>query len=301
MKPILCIDIGGTSVKYGITEESGRFLVRGSLPTVIREKGADAFLKSLLDLSEKMGNTCQLNGIAVSMAGVVNAETGQLLRPSQYFPGLQQINLAEVLQNKTGLPVTVENDVNCAALAEYHLGAGRGSRNLFCMTLGTGIGGAFVIDGKLYRGSSYAAGEVGQAKMGTSETWENWASVSALLEKAATIRHCLPGQLTGQKFFALVQEGDPDMQTLLREMVRRWAVGIASICWIFNPDRVVIGGGISAQRKILEPLLREALHKEMPPLLVPVTRFSFAELGNDAGMLGAACYFRTRCLSVSDK
>ena len=163
MEPILTIDIGGTAIKFGVADETGRFLQKGSLPTRIREKGVDAFLADLLSLVRRVRNAFPITGIAVSLAGIVNGDTGELLLPSQFFPGLHRMNLVDFLEKETGLPALCENDVNCAALAEYWQGAGKGAHMLLCMTLGTGIGGALVHEGRLYRGASYAAGEVGQA------------------------------------------------------------------------------------------------------------------------------------------
>jgi predicted NBD/HSP70 family sugar kinase len=294
VKPILCFDVGGTSIKYGLTDDThqGRLLHAGSLPNVIRSEGADAFVASIADMAVKMAAEQPLEGIAVSLAGVVNSSTGQLVRPSQYFPGLTQINLVDILGQKTGLPVTVENDVNCAALAEAKFGAGRGAENFLCLTLGTGIGGAIVTDGRLYRGSGFAAGEFGQAKFGSDFIWEDWASVTALLAEAKKV--CPQGteKLDGRAFFAKVAEGDEAMCSVLTEMARRWAIGLTALSWILNPDRIVIGGGISAQHELMQQYLGAALDKEMEPLLRKQTKICFAELGNTAGMIGAAVFFK---------
>lgn len=139
MEPILTIDIGGTAIKFGVADETGRFLQKGSLPTRIREKGVDAFLADLLSLVRRVRNAFPITGIAVSLAGIVNGDTGELLLPSQFFPGLHRMNLVDFLEKETGLPALCENDVNCAALAEYWQGAGKGAHMLLCMTLGTGI------------------------------------------------------------------------------------------------------------------------------------------------------------------
>lgn len=294
MEPILTIDIGGTAIKFGVADETGRFLQKGSLPTRIREKGVDAFLADLLSLVRRVRNAFPITGIAVSLAGIVNGDTGELLLPSQFFPGLHRMTLVDFLEKETGLPALCENDVNCAALAEYWQGAGKGAHMLLCMTLGTGIGGALVHEGRLYRGASYAAGEVGQAYLGSSETWENWASVSALLTAAEIKRGLTLGSLTGQEFFAFVEKGEEMETHLLREWVDRWMVGIVSLAWIVNPDRIVIGGGISAQRKLLMPYLKAAFDAKMPAILTPHTTLSLAQFQNDAGMLGALYLYQQR-------
>lgn len=294
MEPILTIDIGGTAIKFGVADETGRFLQKGSLPTRIREKGVDAFLADLLFLVRRVRKAFPITGIAVSLAGVINGDTGELLLPSQYFPGLHRMSLVNFFQKETGLPALCENDANCAALAEYWQGAGKGAHMLLCMTLGTGIGGALVHEGRLCRGASYAAGEVGQAHFGSPQTWENWASVSALFAEAEKKRNLAPGSLTGQDFFALVEKGEEAETLLLREWVDRWMVGIVSLAWIVNPDRIVIGGGISAQRKLLMPYLKAAFDAKMPAILTPHTTLSLAHFQNDAGMLGALYLYHQR-------
>lgn len=294
MEPILTIDIGGTAIKFGVADETGRFLQKGSLPTRIREKGVDAFLADLLFLARRVRKAFPITGIAVSLAGVINGDTGELLLPSQYFPGLHRMSLVNFFQKETGLPALCENDANCAALAEYWQGAGKGAHMLLCMTLGTGIGGALVHEGRLCRGASYAAGEVGQAHFGSPQTWENWASVSALFAEAEKKRNLAPGSLTGQDFFALVEKGEEAETFLLREWVDRWMVGIVSLAWIVNPDRIVIGGGISAQRKLLMPYLKAAFDAKMPAILTPHTTLFLAHFQNDAGMLGALYLYQQR-------
>ena len=119
MEPILTIDIGGTALSLGLQMKQGRFLPKGSLATRIREKGVDAFLADLLSLVRRVRNAFPITGIAVSLAGVVNGDTGELLLPSQFFPGLHRMNLVDFLEKETGFLLFVKMTSNCAALAEY--------------------------------------------------------------------------------------------------------------------------------------------------------------------------------------
>ncbi len=236
----------------------------------------------------------KIQGAAVSMAGMVNPLTGEMMHAAPHFPGLTGINLMQLVTNRLHLPCWVENDVNCAALGEYWLGNGKGAKSLFCLTMGTGIGGAFVLDGKLWPGSCFTAGEVGQAKLGSRIHWEEAASVTTLVEKAAKLKGVDPTTLNGKIICEQVRHGDKPLHRLLRETVHQWASGIACICYILNPQRVILGGGIMAQQDLLEPMLKDSLKKELIPLILDRTTVTFAGLGNDAGLIGALYNFLAR-------
>ncbi len=184
--------------------------------------------------------------------------------------------------------------MNAATLGEYWLGAGRGAESLFCMTIGTGIGGAFLLNGKLWHGHTFSAGEVGQAKLGGRISWEEAASVTALVEKTAKAKGIDKATLNGKLICDAVRRGDKTAARILRETVNHWAVGIAGVCLMLTPQRVILGGGIMAQKELLEPLLKKALEKELIPVVREGTEFAFADLGNDAGLIGALYNFLAR-------
>ena len=165
---------------------------------------------------------------------------------------------------------------------------------LLCMTLGTGIGGALVHEAGFTAARPTRLVKWGRPIWGLLRRWENWASVSALLTAAEIKRGLTLGSLTGQEFFAFVEKGEEMETHLLREWVDRWMVGIVSLAWIVNPDRIVIGGGISAQRKLLMPYLKAAFDAKMPAILTPHTTLSLAQFQNDAGMLGALYLYQQR-------
>ena len=160
MDKYICLDIGGTAIKYGLADSRGRLFNKDSLPNVIAKDGVDAFLEQVLRLIGSYQKYFKIQGAAISMAGMINPRTGEVLHAAPHFPGLTGTNLVQLVARKLQLPCWVENDVNAAALGEYWLGNGRGAKSLFCITIGTGIGGAFVLDGKLWPGHSCTAGEV---------------------------------------------------------------------------------------------------------------------------------------------
>lgn len=290
----LCLDIGGTSVKYGVADEQGRLLLKGEIPNEIVQKGVKGFVESLTRLADRYRQEYDLQGIAVSTAGVVDPEHGVILYAPKYFPGYPGTNLQELLVERTGLPCTVENDVNAAALGEYWLGAGRGAKSLFCITVGTGIGGCAILDGKVIHGASCSAGEAGLQCISLEGTWEEIASTSALIRNVAKAKRVSEAELNGRKIFAMAQQGDKDAAEAIEKQMEDLAVGIANICYILNPERIIVGGGIAAQEKYLYPILDDALQKKLLSLVYDRLTLRFASLKNDAGMIGALCNFLMR-------
>jgi predicted NBD/HSP70 family sugar kinase len=290
----LCFDIGGTSVKYGVADETGSLLLKGEIPNEITLKGVNGFVDSLICLAEQYRQEFDLQGIAVSTAGIVDPERGVVLYAPKYFPGYPGTELQKWLTEKTGLPCTVENDVNAAALGEYWLGAGKGAKSLFCITVGTGIGGCIILDGRVIHGASYSAGEAGLQHIRPEGTWEEIASTSALIRNVAKAKQIQEGELNGKKIFAMAQRGDADALAGITRQMEDLATGIANICYILNPERIIIGGGIAAQEEYLYPMLDGALRKKLLPLIYEKVTLSFAALKNDAGMIGALFNFLMR-------
>lgn len=291
MDKYICLDIGGTAIKYGLADSRGRLFNKDSIPDKIATDGVDVFLDQILGLISSYQKYFKIQGAAISMAGMVNPQTGEMMHAASHFPGLTGVNLMQLVTSRLHLPCRVENDVNCAALGEYWHGQGKGAKSMFCLAFGTGIGGAFILDGKLWTGCSCTAGEVGYAKLGGRTRWEDAASVSALVEKAAKLKGVEPSTLNGKIICEQVRHGDKALHRLLRETVHQWATGIAGICYILNPERVILGGGIMAQQELLEPMLKDSLKKELIPLIYDRTTVAFAQLGNDAGLIGALYNF----------
>jgi predicted NBD/HSP70 family sugar kinase len=191
-------------------------------------------------------------------------------------------------------PCTVENDVNAAALGEFWQGAGRGAHSLFCITVGTGIGGALILEGKLVRGATFSAGEVGYTHIGEPEILENLAATSALIREVAAAKNLDPHEVDGKKIFAWAQAGDKIAAAAVDKMIARLASGIANVCYIVNPEMIILGGGIMAQTKYIGPRLDAELKKDLLPVIYAGTKGVFAKLGNDAGTIGAVYNFLQR-------
>ncbi len=294
MKRYMCFDIGGTSVKFGVAGESGALLHKGEIPNVITQKGVDGLVESLASVMEQYQQEYRLYGIAVSTAGVVDPEKGLILYAPKYFPGYPGTALGERLEKRCGLPCTVENDVNAAALGEYWLGAGQGAKSLFCITVGTGIGGCALLDGRVIHGAACFGGEAGLQHITPECTWEEMASTRALVRNVAKAKGFSETALDGRKIFALALDGDEEAAAAIARQMDDLATGIANICYILNPERIIVGGGIAAQEAYLYPLLDTALRDKLLPLVYEKLTLRFAALQNDAGMLGALYNFLMR-------
>ena len=169
-----CVDIGGTAIKYAMMTEAGQILTRGQVPTRVKEDGSGDVPRKIAaivcDLQEECGKPA---GVAVCSPGLIDAEKGEVLFAGPTFPGYSGMKLREEIEALTQLPCTVENDVNAAGLGESWLGAGKGAKSAFCVFVGTGIGGALVLDGHLVHGAAAAAGEIGYLPL-QRVLWKIW-------------------------------------------------------------------------------------------------------------------------------
>ncbi len=290
MSRYVCIDIGGTAIKYGLADELGKLLDKGSMETRAQD-GVSAILHRIKEQVAAYQLQQSLDGIAVSTAGMVDPATGSILFAGNNLPGYTGTEVKAILERECGIPCEVENDVNCAGLGELWLGAGQGSKSLVCITVGTGIGGCVILDGHLVHGAGCCAGEIGYMEIGEAGTLEQTAAVPQLLHEVAAARKLPPETVDGAMVFRLARTGDADAVNALEHMMLRLAKGIANICYVLNPERVILGGGIMAQREYLGPRMAFILKQRMVPAVWDSTRLEFAALGNDAGMLGALYNF----------
>ncbi|TYP74816.1 ROK family protein [Paenibacillus methanolicus] len=285
---VLAADIGGTSTKMGVCDRSGQVERYREYPTEALQGGPHLMERLIANLAEYG----EYDAIAISTAGQVDAAAGTIVYANGNIPNYAGTRIKDALEARFGKPVRVENDVNAAALGEACFGAARGYRDFLCLTFGTGIGGAIVLDGKLYRGAdgvaaefghmfTHALGESGDA--GKAAFYESYASTSALVRIAAGID---PLCADGRTFFDRVNQGDERMGAILQAWVSETAAGLASLIHIFNPPAIIVGGGVMEQ----EPLVRmvEKRTRELIMDSFQGVRILRAELGNKAGMLGAA-------------
>lgn len=279
------LDIGGTSIKAGLAEN-------GCLQAFREEKtlagrGGQAVLQTA---GEILRDFSGFGRIGISTAGQVNPETGCIVYANENLPAYTGCNVKKFFEDRFGVPTAVENDVNAAAIGEAAFGAGQGFSDFLCLTYGTGIGGAIVLNGSVYRGATCSAGEFGHlvthaggktCGCGQKGCYEQYASVTALVREAVRID---PALNSGREIFR--RRDDPRVQALLDQWYEEIAVGIASLIHSFNPACVILGGGVME-----EPAVPDAIGTLLSSLLMPSYRGTpvrRAALGNRAGLLGAS-------------
>jgi predicted NBD/HSP70 family sugar kinase len=310
MPKYVCVDMGGTAIKYGLSTEQGEFIHRGQKQNQIKKLGVQQIITDIANIvkfyqsavwhnsdkkaDKEPGEDSDIVGLAVATAGIVDPDNGTILYSGPSFPGYSGFNLKAALETATGLPCTVENDVNAAGLGESWLGAGKSAQSMYGLMIGTGIGGCLIINNRLVRGAFYSAGEVGYQHTNRKENWEETASARALVQKVAQAKNIPLDEIDGKKVFALAKNGDKAAQEAVENTVAAWAVGIANICYIVNPDMVIIGGGITAERAYLQPILTAKLQECLIPLVYEHTQVTFSQLGDKVGLLGALRNFLQR-------
>lgn len=284
MGKVVSFDIGGTAIKYGLIED-GVILEKGKVDTDA-EKGGPAILQKTLDITEEyLGKYSDIDGVGVSTAGMVDIEAGSIFYAST-IPGYTGINFKKTFREKLDLPCEVENDVNCAGLAEYISGASKGSSIAVMLTIGTGIGGSAIIDGKVFHGFSNSACEVGYIQI-DGEDFQTLGAASILTGKVAQQKHDSREHWNGIRIFDEARNGDEICIHAIDKMVEVLGKGIASICCVLNPEVVVLGGGIMAEVEYLEKRIRDSVNKYLVSGIAEHTTIKFAQHRNDAGILGA--------------
>lgn len=292
MRQYICIDIGGTTIKYGLAEANGDFLEKGAMPTDAAADGGAGILRKVIAIAGGFLSGRDAAGICVSTAGMVDPAKGQIVHAAEHLiPGYTGMRLKEEVERAFSLPCEVENDVNCAGLGEMWLGAGKGASSLFCMTVGTGIGGCVILDGRLARGFSNSAGEIGYMHIPGGQL-QDLAATSRLVELLAEEKDA--SGVSGKQIFAWAKRGDPKAVRAIDDLVGHLAKGIANVCYVLNPEVVILGGGIMAQEAFLRPKVDAALRCSLIPSVYRHTRLEFAARQNDAGMLGALYHFRRK-------
>lgn len=275
MQLFIGFDVGGTHIKHGVIDENGNELTSGEFDTPDDKQSFKEQWKAVVDACRKEH---EIVAIGVSFPGHINTHTGQAAKAGA-LDYLDDVNLCELFAELTDLPVTAENDANCAALGERWRGAGRDYESFVCITIGTGIGGGIVMDGELYRGSHYRAGEFGVIPVGNNgEYMHEVASASGLMKACrralALPENEMPG---GEELFARM-ESDVHLREAIEEWAHFLARGVYSVISMFDPQAVLIGGGISEQKKIYA-LMDKYLQRfeEWEALKVPILP---CELGN---------------------
>lgn len=260
-KTYLGVDIGGTAVKLGLVDENGRVLRRAE-----RSVSFDGYKTPILDTVQAAihefltADAPRLEGIAVSATGQIDSRRGVVAGTCGNFPGWIGVDIKGTLERAFGLPVTVANDANCMLLGEVWAGAAKGYTDVIGVTLGTGVGGGILTGGRLLEGARGLGGELGAPD--------------------------------GRAIFEAAAAGDARTLAVLNGWINEIAQGLAGLVHIFNPQLILIGGGVSAQQALLIDPLAAQVRKSIMPAFAEGLELKAAALQNDAGLVGAVYYFK---------
>lgn len=283
---ILTFDIGGTLIKSAMYDEKLGLL--DCYEHVYPRIGVDGVMEILRQEIRK--NEGDFDAIGISTAGLVDTDKGEIIFCSDAIPGYTGTRLKAILENETRHPVFLMNDVNAAALGEGAFGAGKGEKDYVCLTYGTSIGGAIVIDNKIYSGKNGYAGEIGHivthlggknCVCGRKGCYTEYASITALLNKCRTIDYRIHD---GFDIFANFE--NPSIKSAIDEWVDEIVLGLTSVCHIFDPPAIILGGGVMKEKYLTEEIDRKLKKSVMPGY--ETVKVLPAVLGNKAGLMGAA-------------
>ncbi len=283
---VIGIDVGGTAIKLGRFNQDGICLQSLRVATP-QPSIPEAVLAVMVEAIAVIDPDDQTVAIGVGTPGPADA-TGRIAKIAINLPRWHDVPLADWLETKTGKPTVIANDANCAGLGEAWLGAGRGLQNFILLTLGTGVGGAIIMGGQLFTGHQGAAGELGLisfnpngpiCKSGNQGSLEQYASATAI--------HRRTGKEAAE-LGALAQAGDVNTLTFWQEYGKELGIGLTSLIYILTPQAIVIGGGVSASFEFFLPDVKAEIEKRVMPTSRVGLQILPAELGNSAGIVGAA-------------
>ncbi len=295
---VVGVDVGGTNIKLGVVGPSGQVIVRNSFAT---KPFASSRIKLISALSREIEasiitaglNKKQIFGVGIGLPGLVDYEKG-IVRFLPNIPGWRGVHLKSILQKRVKLPVFVDNDVKIITLAESKFGAGRGVRNLVCLTLGTGVGAALILNGQLYRGEDNAAGELGHMPLnelgpkcncGGFGCFETYVGNRALFAMASRVMG-KPG-MTTESMFALAQKGNKKALLFWKTAAEHIGNGLVGVVNLLNPRVIIIGGGISNNEKFLFKTITGIIRRRAMSLQGSAFKIKRAEFKDDAGIIGA--------------
>jgi len=313
-KPVLAVDLGGTKVIAAIISSK---VIAKEYQLTLADEGPQSVIKRILStidhlLSLRNLDPSQLGSIGIAAAGAIDSEKG-LVTLSPNLPGWRDIPLRDMVGEKYGVNTFLINDASAAALGEHQFGAGKGVNNLVMLTVGTGIGGGIIINGKLYLGSSGSAGEIGhmtidvngpKCSCGNIGCLERLVSGKAVAEEA--IRRLSQGErsslteivggkvksITAEKVSLAAQNGDSLAQDVISKAAIYLGIGLINLVNIFNPEMIIIGGGLAKMGDLLLEPARRAVRERAFQLSARLVRIVPAQLGDDAAVLGAAIFAR---------
>ncbi|HEV7745506.1 MAG TPA: ROK family protein [Pyrinomonadaceae bacterium] len=305
---VFAADLGGTHLRVALVDRNGKLYCRQMQSTPQAEKPTE-IVRALIDAVHACESSASEQGgaitaVSVVVPGTVNVADGVVVKAPN-VPCLDGFRLAAALESELEWPVILENDANAAAIGELWRGAGQGYRTLICVTLGTGVGGGIILDGKLWRGVDGSAAEIGHIGVdpfagvpctcGSRGCLEVYASATAIVRMTREARPRYPNSilhntedLTSQKVYQAGKEGDELAIEVFRRMGVYLGIGLASLINVLNPEIVVIGGGLSNGWDLFEKHMHQQVLERAFPIPARRVKIVRAQCGDDAGLLGAA-------------
>ena len=303
------IDVGGTNVKIALVDENGNIAYSNTVPTHA-EMGLNYTIENIKQAIRDLiteSRVENLEGIGFDFPGQIDYKNG-IVKLAPNIPGWVDIPIAKIIEEEFHVPVKIDNDVHCAALGELKYGAGQGCENFICMTVGTGIGSGIVLDGKLIRGATNVAGELGHIKLvmhegelcgcGDYGCLEAYASGPSIVKMAQD--YIMAGKSTKYKEMAAggeitpyivseaAKQGDPVAQRIFTKTGEYIGFGLVSVINLLNPEKVIIGGGVAGAGDILFDPIRKVIKERAMKVAGSAVEIVPAKLGNNAGVIGAS-------------
>ena len=304
------IDVGGTNVKVALVTDEGQIIYSDSVPTRAEmgyEYTVNNIKQAIYDLMKETNTQTQdIEGIGFGFPGQVDYKTGVVkLLPN--IPGWVNIPIAQIMEDEFHIPTRIDNDARCAALGELFTGAGKGCENIVCVTVGTGVGSGIIINGKVVRGASNAAGEIGHIKLemkdglicgcgdtGCMEAYVSAPSIVAMAEdyikggKSTKFREMANPEISAYIVAEAAKAGDKVAQRIFKIMGEYLGIGLSSVVNLLNPEKIIIGGGVADAGDIFLNPVRETIKSRAMEISGNAVQVVPAELGNRAGVIGAS-------------
>lgn len=307
------IDVGGTNVKIALVDDNGKIIYSNSVPTYAKmgyEYTVNNIKQAIRDLMKETNTTTSdIEGIGFDFPGQVDCKTG-VVKLAPNIPGWVNVPIAQMIEDEFHIPTRIDNDVRCAALGELKFGAGKGCENFICITVGTGIGSGIVINSKVVRGATNAAGELGHIKLqmnggpicgcgdtGCLEAFASGPAIVAMAQeyikggKSTKFREMAAaegGEITPYMVAKAAEEGDPVAKRIFEIVGEYIGIGLTSVINLLNPEKVIIGGGVAESGELLLAPIRKTIKERAMVVAGNAVEIVPAQLGNSAGVIGAS-------------
>ncbi|MEW5801904.1 MAG: ROK family protein [bacterium] len=315
------VDLGGTNMRVGVVNSGGQVFHRLSLPTRVNlglEEVIERIVSTVLrvvDQARDGGN--QIEAVGIGSPGIIDIRTGTIVT-SPNFPEWRRVPLKQTMEKRLPYPVFLDNDANAFAYGEKWVGVGRDVQSMVCLTLGTGVGGAIILGGRLWHGADGMAGEVGhmtvqpnglKCNCGNYGCLESYASASSVVRRALvasrtgtpsmilTLAGGDPEKITSSLVYQAALKGDTLAMQIMKETATYLGIGIANLINLLNPEMIVVGGGLANAWDLIYPTVEDEVCHRAFLTLAQTAKIRKASLGDDAGIIGAA---GIACFSLRD-